>query len=217
MEQLVAMKQSLIILLVIHLLLYAVIGLNVSILRQVVVFAYLSFIPGFVFLKFLNLKKTHIVDIVLFSVGLSLALLMFVGLLINELFLFGISEPLTIIPLTIGVSLLTLVFFFVSYMRSSSENFWSFGFQWSEQKSLFPKIAILALPPVVGVIGALYLSIPVLFLLFIIIAALFAVCMLSTKIFPSKLYPILVFSISLALLFQVVFTSKYVLGYDVLI
>jgi uncharacterized membrane protein len=81
------LKKPLLVVLLFHLLLYAVVILNVPIIRQIVVFIYLSFIPGFVLLKLLKLTETMLVEKILFMVGLSLAFLMFVGLLINQLFL----------------------------------------------------------------------------------------------------------------------------------
>ena len=115
------MQKSLAIIPIIHLLLYIAIGLNIFVFRQIIVFIYLSFIPGFVLLKILKLKETSVLDNILLSVGLSIAFLMFLGLLINELCLtLGISNPLTTIPMTIALSLSTLILFLVSHRHDFS-------------------------------------------------------------------------------------------------
>jgi uncharacterized membrane protein len=65
------------------LLLVAVVLLDISVFREIIVFAYLSFVPGFVILKALRLKELGLLNVFLISVGLSLFATMFVGLLTN--------------------------------------------------------------------------------------------------------------------------------------
>ena len=112
------MKQWLVAFIGIHVLFYLAIGLDLPIFRQVFVFIYLTFVPGFILLKFLKLEEVQIVDTICFSIGLSLAFSMFVGFFINWSFLaLGVSRPLSIIPLEVILSLLTLCLFFVGYRR----------------------------------------------------------------------------------------------------
>jgi uncharacterized membrane protein len=90
-------------------LLVAVISLDIPIIRDIVVFAYLSFVPGFVVLKLFKLNEISLLNTFLISVGLSLVVSMFVGVLVNELYLIlGFSQPLSIIPLTAAISIFTL-------------------------------------------------------------------------------------------------------------
>jgi uncharacterized membrane protein len=196
-------------------MLYIAIGLNIFVFRQITVFVYLSFIPGFVLLKILRLKETSVVDSVLFSVGLSIAFLMFVGLLINESYLaLGISQPLSTIPLTIILSFLTLILYFVGYRQDLLENLSSIGSNFIDLKSIIAKSAILVLPVILGVIGALYINQPVLLLMTIAAAVLYGLCVFSTRLIPSKLYPLVIFSICMALTFQLLLISRYIIGYD---
>lgn len=210
------MKQSIIFILLIHFILYLVIGLDVPILRQLFVFIYLTLVPGFALFKLLHPKSLGSVETILFSVGLSLTFLMFSGLLINQLLSFFTSKPLSIISLTIGISLLTLVFFFAGYKRSNySKDFLGVRTEWQNEKFLVAKLICLSFLPIIALVGSIFLSIPVLMILICSIALLFAVSMVSKKFFNPILYPCLVFSISLALLISVVFTSKYLVGFDV--
>lgn len=213
------MRKLSLVILIVHLLLYIAIGLNIFIFRQITVFVYLSIIPGFVLLKILDLKETSVVDTVLFSVGLSIAFLMFVGLLINELYLtVGISQPLSAIPLTIILSFLTLVLFFVGYRQDLAGNFSSIGSNFVGLKPIsafaIAKSVILVLPALLGVIGALYINQPLLLLMIIAIVVLCTLSAFSTRLIPSKLYPLVIFAISMALTFQLLLISRYIIGWD---
>jgi len=209
------MRKTIITIPIVHLLMYIAIGLNIPILRQTIVFIYLLFIPGFVLLRILRLKKLNLVDTILFSVGLSIAFLMFIGLLINELYpILGISQPLSTIPLTITLSSLTLILFFVGYRQDLLGNWNSSGRHWIELKSIAPKSLLLVFPVILSIIGALYVNIPFLLLMVIIIAALYVLSVSSTRLIPAKLYPLMIFAISIALVFHMSLISKYIMGHD---
>ena len=115
------MRYFTIIIPVMHLLLFIAIGLDIPVFRQILAFIYLTFVPGYVFLKVLRLKELDTVSNLLLSVGLSVSLTLFVGLFTNQLYGMGLSEPLSTIPLTIIFSFLTLGLYFVSLWRDSSD------------------------------------------------------------------------------------------------
>jgi len=214
------MRQSLVTIPVMHILIYLAIGLDLPVFRQIIVFIYLTFVPGFILLNFLKLKETKIVDTILFSVGLSIAFLMFVGFFINELLLFaGISKPLSTIPLEITLSLLTLFLFLVGYRRELSGGFSSWRGNIAVSKEVVLKSAILFLPALFSIIGALYvsfpsISIPLLSFMVITVAALFVVSAFSLRLIPSKFYPLMIFAISIALALHILLISRYIIGYD---
>ncbi len=208
------MGKNLLVIPIMTFLLYLGIWSNIPAFRDAIVFTYLSFIPGFALLRIVRLNELDAVDTILFSVGLSMAFSMFMGLLISELHFVGIPQPLSTTPLTMALSLPILVIFFVDYKQNSSENLSSIAAHWNETKKLIPMSAVLVLLPILGVLGALFISIPVLLILIIAIAILYALSLLSTRFVPSTLYPLLIFAISLALLFHVVFTSKFIIGFD---
>jgi len=213
-------KYSLAIIPAIHILMYLAIGLDLPIFRQIIVFIYLTFVPGFILLRFMKLKETKIVDMVCFSIGLSLAFLMFVGFFINQLFLVvGISQPLSTIPLEITLSVLTWSLFFVGYRRDIFEGLSSWRNNFIDSRDDLLRFAILISPVLFSIIGALYVSVssistPFLFFMIFIIAVLFAIGGLSHRLIPSKFYPLMVFTISIALVFHILLISKYVIGSD---
>ena len=101
------MRKNALIIPVMTLLLVAAILLNIPVFRDIIVFAYLSFVPGFAILKIFKQKELTLLNTFLISVKLSLAATMFVGFLVNELYIIlGLSQPLSIIPLTVAMSAL---------------------------------------------------------------------------------------------------------------
>ena len=77
-------------------------GLQIPILREFIGFIYLTFVPGIIILRILKLHKLGNIETLLYSVGLSIASLMFTGLFMNTVYpLFGISGPISITPLII--------------------------------------------------------------------------------------------------------------------
>ena len=189
--------------------------LDIPILREVIVFIFLSFIPGFVILRLFKLKEISFLDTILFSVALSIAFVMFMGLLVNELYLLlGLSQPLSTIPLTVALSAFTLTAFFIEYRRDLPETLKLKTSFEGELKDVFPLSVILVLLPLISALGVLYLNVFVILLSYAIIAALCVMSVVSRRLVPEKLFPFLILSISIALVCQVPLTSKYIVGFD---
>jgi uncharacterized membrane protein len=116
-------KKFLKVVLAIQFMLWGVIGLDavgiqIPILRQLIGFIYLTFIPGIIILRILKLHKLGDIETLLYTVGLSIATLMFTGLFMNTVYpLFGISGPISITPLIITISVVVLVLCVISYIR----------------------------------------------------------------------------------------------------
>ena len=208
------MRKSIMLVLIVHLLLYAAIGLNVPIFRQIIVFIYLSFVPGFILLGILKLREISIVEKILFSIGLSIALVMGIGFLTSQLYIVGLAQPLSPILLTVVISLFSFVFFIIGHKQAFSEISNGWKDYSNEIVKFIPKSTIFILPPILGVVSALFTNIPLLMCLLIMMAILIVLTMFCSRIFPPKFYPLMIFSFALALLFHVIFTSKYVIGFD---
>lgn len=212
----IKLRDSLRLILAAQLAMFLTIGLDIPIARQIVGFVCISFIPGILILRILRLNLKSRVSTFLFSVGLSAAFLMFVGLLVNELYpLFGVLRPLSTIPLTITISGLTLSLFFVCYKQdlARTEN----ANPAMKSRTVSSKALFLVFIPLLSVIGALYVNVPILLLMIIVIAALFALSVSSSRLVAAKLYPLVIFAISTALLFHTSLISKHLMGYDVLL
>lgn len=186
------MKKNALIIPVVTLLLVVAILLNIPVFRNVIVFAYLSFVPGFAILKTFRLKEITILKALLLSVALSLAASMFVGLLVNELYIIlGLSKPLSIIPLTVAMSAFTLIVSFISYRLDFPVNFVSLDGV-LKAKNHLPLTVVLLLLPILSIVGATYVSIPIIITFYLTITVLCVLSVISNKLVPSEFYPFLI-------------------------
>lgn len=208
----IKLEYSLKLILVSQLVMFITIVFDIPIARQVFSFVCISFVPGFLILKIIRINVKDRIDIFLFSIGLSIAFLMFVGLFINELYpLLGISQPLSTIPLTITLIGLILALLFVNYKQNLPD---MNANRIMESKNVSVQVLLLFVLPILSVIGALYVNKTILLLMIIIITLLYS-SVFSTRTIPLKLCPFIILSISIALILHTSLISKYPLGYDV--
>lgn len=188
--------------------------LDLTILRQVLGWLFLSFVPGYLLFRLLKLEKADWLTAILYSSGLSVAILMFLGLFLNGILpLFGVSSPLSFGPLMISISALVLFLFLLS------------GKQRSEAVSTVPtgkmnlvllvQLFLLSILPALSVFGALFHNIPVLMFALIGIAVLFAACIAAGKRIDNRVFPLAIASASIALLLHTVLITNHFMGSDV--
>jgi len=194
-------------------MLYVTVFFDVPIARQVVGFVYFTFVPGFIVVKLLKLHELDWIETLLFSVGLSIAFLMFGGLLIDVFYsLIGISQPLSLIPLTIILSSLTLIGAVLVYLKGEDVAIWK-----SELVGKSPLALLFLCLPILSIIGTTWVKIfeSNLILLFTIItiALLFAVGILSKRFLPSKFYPLAVVMIAISLLYHSALISNLMISF----
>ena len=183
---------------------------DVPILRQVFGFLFLAFIPGYVILKALRIesKKT---DTALLSVGLSLSVVMLIGLMMSTLSpLIGLVNPLTLSPLVLVISCVTLCILFIgcrpdlmSADPQANEKPWA--------SAVFQ--ALLFLIPALGIIGTVYNNAPILLTTILLMAVYYAFGH-SSRIAPTNYQLLIVLVISLTLIFHTSLISRYVMGED---
>lgn len=209
-------RNFLIIMLVLQFIMYGIVFLNIPIARQVIGFLYLTFIPGIILLRILKLGKLDMAEIILFSVGLSIAFLMLTGLLINELCpLIGVSKPLSQVPLMVILNSLMLLLCFLSYLKDKD-----FSFSVAENIKLHPLTILLFCLPLLSVIGVLLVNTSpsanlVLILMIIVISGLVVLITFSKKLVSPKLYPLALLMIAIALLFHTSLISNHINGFDI--
>lgn len=189
--------------------------LDIPIFTEIIVFIFLSFIPGFAILKLFKLKEISFLDTILFSVALSIAFVMFMGLLVNEVYLLlDLPHPLSTLPLTVVVSAFTLALFFTGYRDDLSETLKLKASCEGKLKDVLPLSIILFLIPLLSVLGSLSHNVSLILVSDVIIAALCVMTVTSGRLAPKNLFPFLIFSISIALVCQTLLASKYVVGVD---
>ena len=200
----------LILLLVLQLLVILVIILDIQFVRQVIVILYLLFIPGFVLLKVLRIDASSMTDIILFSIGLSIAFVTLIGLLLNSLGF--IPQPLSTGPLVITTSIIVLFLSVLNCLNKKPVSLISFP-----KDIRISRILPFAALPLLSIVGMLFVrnygNNSLVLLTIIIISVLLALSFFSR--IPTSYYPIVLVSIATTLLLMSFLTSNYLNGYDV--
>ncbi len=203
------------IILALQVALYVSFFFDIPVVRQVIGFIYLTFIPGFVFMKLLKQDNLGQAEIILFSVGLSLAFVMLVGLALNEIgSIFGIKQPLEPSLLVLIFSGFVLLGTLTCYFRGSKD-LQLVGLT----KGMVIRFFVLCLLPVSSVVGAYFANVTgntsILILDLLAVLAVFVVAVFSKRLIPSKFHLILVFLLAITLLSQYSLISNYVQGFDI--
>ena len=198
--------------------LFESVGFQVPLIRQILGLFYLLFVPGALLLRILKFHNIETAIVILYSVGLSLATLMFFGLLINTLgSLKIIANPIS--TSTILLSLLFLVSFlsvlcYIRDRRFKANEMTKINFK------LFikPITLILIFIPFVSIIGTYLMNIyglNIILLILLVIIGILIVFAGFKGIIPNELHEIAIFSIAISLLLQTTLISNYLWGWDI--
>ncbi|MCW4010405.1 MAG: DUF2206 domain-containing protein [Candidatus Bathyarchaeota archaeon] len=208
-------KPTAITIILIQLLVILSIVFNLPILRAVMSFCYLAFIPGFLLLTLIVKEELNWEITSAFSVALSLLLVMATGLLVNTLFsLLSIPRPLTLFPLVGATTIITLSMFTAALLRDRGK------LEPEKSPSPFrnPKIHLLVVIPLLTIVGAelvnLYGNALLLLVLVVAVAGLLFASM-SKRLIEPKYIPIVILVIAFFLLFHVSLSTQYLIGWDV--
>ena len=192
------------------------IGLHIPVVREFISFIYLFFIPGIIILRILKLHKLGNIETLLYSVGLSIATLMFTGLFMNTVYpLFGISGPLSITPIIITLSVLVLALCVLSYVRD--KNF-SEPTYIDIKGVLSPPALFLCLIPFLSIFATYLINFHhtnILLMFLIAIIALIVLLIGFNRFIPKNLYPLAVLVIAISLVFSRYLLTMYITGMDV--
>jgi uncharacterized membrane protein len=193
---------------------------NVNPVRMLLGFVYVTVIPGIVITK-LIIPKSEKIEQIIFSVGISLAFFMGVGLFINifgsEI---GIEKPLDQIPLLITTSVLIDALAFYAFRASGNRTDYHVSVAEPKKRKTNLLVPFLCLLPLLSIIGALMANVPphsnnFLLLLMFLVVSILVVSIATYKQLPSETYLVILFAISLALLFHLAFYSNYIVGGDI--
>jgi len=191
-------------------------GIDVPIVPQLVGIVYVLFLPGVLLLRTLRLHKLGSVETLLYTVGLSLAFDMAVGLVLTGAGALNlISRPISLPPLLISFSAAIFALSLLAYRRDKNFDdpkpvrLTDRALQWS----LF-----LALLPFVCVFGTYlmndYGSNALLLVVYVTVGVSMLFIAVSEK-FPKELYPLAIFVIALVMLFSTSLISSYISGWDI--
>lgn len=191
------------------------VGLQIPIIRQLIGFVYLTFIPGIVILRILKLHKLCNIETLLYTVGLSIATLMFTGLFMNMVYpLFGVSGPILTTPLVITISAVVLILCVLSYVRDKDFSDPSYI---NVENVLSPPALFLCLIPFLAILGTYLVNYHdknnVILLLLIVVIAFIVFLIASDRFIHRNFYPLAVFTIAIALMYHRSLISPYLMGY----
>ena len=203
----------------------AVLGFDIPVLRQVVGFLFLTFIPGILILRILRVHNVHIIESLLYSVGLSLAFVMAVGVVANfALPLLGIARPIALLPLLLIITFVFLLLCLFAYIRdkdfrpSSRSDSQAPEFTWPNFRANPAPYLLAVLLPLLAILGASLVNAyqnNILLLILIFVVALIIGLVAFNKFIPPQAYPFMIFMMALALMYQTTFISDYLVGSDI--
>jgi len=193
---------------------FEVLGFSIPILGQFVGFAYLAFMPGLIILRILKLHSLGVVESLLYSVGLSVTFLFFIGLMLNTFgSIIGVTT-ISVTTLTLLYAVITTLLCVIGYLRDKD---FSGEISVDINRKTAVIVIVLCLLPFMSIIGAFlmnfYNSNALLLTLFPILSVL-PLLVAFDKI-QKNLYPIVVLVISLSLLFSWSLISTNVAGWDI--
>ena len=186
--------------------------------RTAITFIFLITIPGLLLMLMLKIREVGPWEYFVYSIGLSIAFLMFGGLFINwTLPLLGIGKPLSLIPLLVSFNIFLLIFWVIAFKRNK-------------------EISLEIRLPKLNWLNNVFFAIPIIFIFLSIFGStmlnnngpnyltmsmlagiaiyVFLAVLLKNKL-NKHVYPFAILGISLALLLATSLRSSYVFGSDI--
>jgi len=185
--------------------------------RQIFGFFFLTILPGLLVLQILKLNKIGSTEKFVLLVGLSISFLMFFGLLINNLSLsLGYETPLATIPLLIAFNIAFIALGIMGYKLNKEPIFPLPNIELSTSEKAFLIVPILF--PALSIFGMHVMNttdnnIILMLLLFLIPIYVAFICFFNQK-FSKRLYPVVIFLISISLLLLMALKSNHLIGID---
>ncbi|MEJ5328347.1 MAG: DUF2206 domain-containing protein [Candidatus Bathyarchaeia archaeon] len=195
-------KSLLLVTIILQILISIALFFEIPILRQVIGFFYLTFIPGLTLLKALKIKL-HSAEMIFLSSSLSLALLLIIGLSINLVYpALNVSNPLSTNSLFITLTLFLLPINIFNFLRENKGTFIS-----SSSVGLNLSFSVLLLFfffALAGAVGIFLVNIYGNNLILLFVVAIIPICIICAfkykKIQNSDFYSIFVMVICVSLL-----------------
>jgi uncharacterized membrane protein len=192
--------------------------LDFPFLRQVFGFLCYTILPGALILFILKLNKIGFTEKIVLAVGLSIAFLMFFGLFINSVYpLFGYNTPLSTNSVIISFSVIILILAIIAYVRNRSASFLNLSdFKLNTKEKAF--LLVPAFFPLLSILGMRLMNttdnnVMLMALLFLIPAYAIFIAVKHTQV-PDRVYPPMVFFISISFLLMFALLSNHIYGSD---
>ncbi|MEL7669255.1 DUF2206 domain-containing protein [Methanobacterium sp.] len=185
------------------------IGLQIPVLRQIIGFIYLTFVPGILVLRLLKIPKLGNICVLLYSCGLSIGIVMFTGFFLN---FSGLSHPFSLFNLLISLSAIVMVLLVLCYIFDDKSYF---NENFINLNSLNPTVIFLCFLPVLAIFGTYLMNYYNLnYVIFVLLILISLIPFLFNKIDP-KFFPIAILMVSLALILHRSLISSQLWGSDI--
>lgn len=203
-------------LLVIGLILLDQLKVQIPIIRQILSFIYITFIPGMILLRIFKQHGLGNVKTVLYSIGLSLSFLMVTGFLLNIIYpVLGYENPFNLqnvlLMINLGLYILLILSYYFDQDYCDIEPKLNIIF-----KNIWKTISICILP-FIAIFGTFIFNNfgnNNLQMFLLLVLSLLPMIISFNKI-PKNLIPVVVYSASLSLLFYTALISPHVWGSDI--
>jgi uncharacterized membrane protein len=197
-----------------------IILLDITLLRDIIPFLFFSFIPGFLIVAILKQNKIEILFKFMLSVGLSISLLMLLGLLLNAFYPL-LSEPLSLTPILISLNVVLIILALFAYQRNT-DNFNTstiFNHNLKLGDKLLSPMILSVFFPFMAVLGTYLMNssqnnVLLLLMLFLIPVYIVVIAYLKDRVHTAT-YPVALFMIGLGLILMHSLTSTHIIGRDV--
>lgn len=199
-----------------------ILNFPIPILRQVIGFVYLTFVPGIVLHRAFKLRKLIFLESLLCIVGLSVLFVMFTGFFVNSLSYY-IDAPILVIPLTLVMSTILSILTILCYIRDKNNtnghrNTTSEVYPGTTKNSLSLSLLFLCTIPFLSIIGSYFVNYyhtNILLILSIIFILIVLILVIFTDLLPKHLYPFSLFIISISILYHNSLASTFLDGWDI--
>ena len=190
---------------------------NIFILRQVFGFIFLTLFPGWIILNILQLKSLTIEKQFFLSVGLSISFVILIGLLLNSICpLFGHNAPLSLNTVLLSMNVILLILIIIKYRLFESNSKIIPIITLSRYDKIFLIIPIIFY--ILAIWGIQYMNVEkdnfILIILYLLIPIYLFVFFLFNKQVSEKLYPVIIYLISLALILLFSLRGSHIIGSD---
>ncbi|XRP97071.1 DUF2206 domain-containing protein [Methanocaldococcus sp. 16A] len=192
-------------------------GMDTPIIRPLIGFIYLSFVPGYLLLRILRLHNLSSIESFLYALGLSLFIDMFVGFLMNMFYpILGITDkPISEIPIVLTMAGVVFLLYIIAYLRDKDYDNPDFI---DLKDILNPQVLFLSLIPFMAIFGTYlvnYYHNNILLMIMIVVIALVALVIGFTNWIDEKYYPYAIWVMAIALIFHVSLFTNYIPVQDV--
>lgn len=199
----------------------SVIGFPIPVLMPAVGLFYLGFLPGIIILRLMRFHNLDSIRMLLYSAGLSLFFSMFAGLSLNLIApLFGLNKPISIPYLLMAMTLILIgLCILICYRERDGSLPVNSGIypELSFRLLSSPMSLLLILIPITSILGATVLRIyssNTILLTMMIMICLVVILAIFNRVFSPQLYPVALFCIAIALIYQYTLISTDLTGWD---